>query len=152
MKLSARTSFFAMLVFIQIFSLPVAGAPSPAPTSAPAAQGRPAAARLIRSDASGVLFEVDVPAPTVADVRVAGQTYQALALPGFTPLAQPGRPALPAAGWLIGTPPGAVASLQVTALDVTRLTNVHVPPAVREGRAPLDPTQNGLSTIPERTY
>lgn len=137
-------------IWLTLFALslaaPTAGGapPASAPGGLPAASYRDVT--LLRSDEDGLVFELTLPAPAVT--AVAGTGGHVVRMAGYPPLAEPGRPALPARGWLIGLPPGARASVRATVLESQSFSGVDVLPAARASRGLPDPRANGLPVFP----
>ncbi len=73
--------------------------------------GAPLGARLIASDATGVTFEVDVPAPQLTAVEAPNGRWQRLEIEGYASDARIGAPLLPAASLWLATPEGATVTV-----------------------------------------
>ena len=107
--------------------------------AAGALAARPAAAAgtdpqwtVARSDASRLTVRVDVPAPTLREAELLGESFTDIGLPGGELAGEPGQPALPVLGRLVAVPEG---------MDV-RLV------AARGARAPLSGTWRPLPAQP----
>ncbi len=66
------------LVLIILFGLLL-----PAGVSGQEAPAQQAAPRLVEADAARLIFEIDVPLPTVEEVQAGGQVFQRLSIPGY---------------------------------------------------------------------
>lgn len=89
--------------------------------------------RLLQSTVGGVTLELASPSYEKYSLKVEGQPYVALSAQGLGRIAKEGAPQLPTRGTMIALPPGAEATLKVTAEDVIRETlTAPVVPAVTE--------------------
>ena len=88
--------------------------------------------RVVSSNRAGITLELTVPGVTTESATLAGQRYDALAVPGCTPATEPGRPALPRKSVLLGIPPGANLHVTATVLEAETLPGAYrVAPAPR---------------------
>lgn len=92
---------------------------------AQAATGAPL--RVLQSDTSRVVLELELSRYDVREQNVGGVTYAVFAIPGLGHTNEPGKPQLPILGALVGIPPGAEPSLKILA-DDTRIESVARPP------------------------
>lgn len=76
-----------------------------------------ASLRVLDSDATRLLVELNIPAPSLRESRPDGSPYTEVEIPGLPITGAPGAPALPVYARLIALPPGATASLRVLADD-----------------------------------
>lgn len=92
-----------LLLALLVHVLPAAAAPLPG--------AAPAGVRLVSSDAGGVVFEVDVPAPELVPVEARNGSFVRLAIPGWGGEAPAGHPLLPSTSLLLAVPENAHLSL-----------------------------------------
>jgi hypothetical protein len=69
--------------------------------------------RVLESNESHTLVEVLIPAPEFRSVDLQGRTFDAITVPGASPLGEAGEPLLSVAGTLIAVPPTAGVELRV---------------------------------------
>lgn len=81
--------------------------------------------RLVEISATGLVFELDVPWPELAQVEVNGQRYQRLSLPGYQPGGAPGQPELPQTSVVLGIPTEGAVELRVLDARVEELPGVY---------------------------
>lgn len=77
------------------------------------AAAQSAGPRLVETSATGLVFEVDVPLPTLEDVQAAGQVFQRISLPGYEAAGAPGHPQLPQTTVVLGIPTEGTVELRV---------------------------------------
>lgn len=76
----------------------------PAGQKAPIASAQAAGVRIVETTDTSLVFEIDIPAPTVTSIEAEGRTFQQLAIPDFSSVGQPGAPALPQTSVTLGIP------------------------------------------------
>ncbi|MGB8643719.1 MAG: C25 family cysteine peptidase [Anaerolineae bacterium] len=109
-----------------VSTIPASAAPA---SAAPA----PVEPRLIQSDTSRIVVEMQFPAYTASQTTANGETYTLLSLPGLGTTGEAGKPQLPIKGIMAGIPPGAQATVKILADEARTLTLDHPPvPAPRE--------------------
>jgi uncharacterized repeat protein (TIGR01451 family) len=87
------------------------------------------AVRVLRSDASGIVFVVDVPEPEVTQQVAGDRVYDVISLPEWGKTAEVGHPQLPTRRFLLGIPLDAEVAVRVVG-DVAREAGpYHVLPA-----------------------
>lgn len=93
------------------------------PGSASAQQTEPQqpALRLIETSAAGLVFELDIPAPTLEETLVDGQLFQRLSLPGYSRTGAAGQPELLQTGVLLGIPTEGSVELRIVDAQVEDL-------------------------------
>lgn len=69
--------------------------------------------RLVRSDARGIILELDTPAYSIVPGEQGATFYQIVSAPGLSASGQAGAPALPTKGVLLGIPPGVDVEIEV---------------------------------------
>ena len=99
------------------------------PDGTPEAYG--GAPRLVSAGADGVEIEVDGSDYQLRTVHLEGVAYTQVQLPGGTWLPEPGRPAVPVRGALLGVPFGARVSLAVVEAEVDEIPGVLLMPVPR---------------------
>ena len=102
-------SGFALLLLIGSF-LPAHSSDQPAPAQV-------SGPHVVETTATGLVFELDLPAPEASVVHVEDRDWQRLSLPGYDRAGKPGSPEQLQAGVLIGIPPTGDVALRV--LDST---------------------------------
>lgn len=142
--------------------IPLVAAALARPTQAALPPARPprqdSADLTVVTGDDAVTLHIVVPPPAIEPVKVAGQTFQRLALPGYTAEGDPGAPALPVRVLTIGVPADRGLSLDVRPLRVERLAGPVRPapaPALRPVFAPgvaADPLARPLETRLEPAY
>lgn len=83
---------------------------------------------LLRSDAQGIVLDLEVPMYTVETLEIEGQIYQRISIEGYGFGGAPGEPELPQRGLLLGIPPGAQAHLKVLETESTLTKGLRIPP------------------------
>ena len=94
----------------------------------PAAQSE--TVNLLRSDESGVSFEVFPPEFTRTALETEKGFYDQIRIPGYGNTGIAGQPDLPHKGFLIALPPGAVPVLNLTAAESHQVSNSKIAPPV----------------------
>jgi gingipain R len=69
--------------------------------------------RLIQSDTSRIILELEVSGYDSRDVTVSGATYSLLSIGDLGRTGEPGKPQLPVKGAMVGIPPGAQPTLRI---------------------------------------
>jgi hypothetical protein len=85
--------------------------------------------RILRSDAEGVVLEIEIPPYSIQTVEAEDHTYQRVHLPGYSTIATPGAPELPQKALLLGIPPDATLNLTILAAPYTVAEGIQVHPA-----------------------
>jgi len=89
----------------------------------------PGGLRLLSSDVSGVSLELLTSAYGVQPLQVDGRPYHVISVPGYGATGAAGKPQLPVRSLLLGVPPDAHLSLEVTVLEEgPPMKGVHVQP------------------------
>lgn len=115
-----RARSLAFVVVTSLFSAFILASLLKSPASAQAAGA--AGLRIIRSDASGVVFEFNVPSYQLSRREVDGERYEVLSAEGLEAWSEAeGAPLLPMRGVLVGAPQGAQISVHVLAQEVEEL-------------------------------
>lgn len=97
------------------------------PDSASARQTEPQqpALRLVETSAAGLVFELDIPAPTMEETPVEGQIFQRLSLPGYSRVGAAGQPELLQRGVLLGIPAEGGVQLRIVDAQVEELPGTY---------------------------
>lgn len=106
-------SGLALIILLGLF-LPVRASGQQAPP-------QPAAPRLVEVSATGLVFELDLPVPSLEDVEVNGRVFQRISLPGYTSAGSPGQPELPQAAVMLGIPGEGEVELRIVEAKVEDL-------------------------------
>ena len=98
--------------------------------SSRAAVARPGSGEpvVLSSDARGVVIEISGSGYQTSRLVVDGEEFDRIDLPGAVWLAEPGRPAVPARGVLIGVPFGTELSLEVLDVEYAEVLDVNLMP------------------------
>lgn len=72
-----------------------------------------AALRLVETHADGLVFEIDVSLPNIEDLRIEGQVFQRLSLPGYVAAGAAGQPELPQTSVMLGIPAEGEVALRI---------------------------------------
>jgi hypothetical protein len=103
--------------------------------------------RVLQSDTSRVVLELEVSGYDVREQNVGGATYAVLSIPELGYTSEPGKPQLPIRGALVGIPPGGQASLKIVA-DETRTDSLaHPPVPAPRMQVQINPSQ----TLPQES-
>ncbi len=89
--------------------------------------------RLVRTGADGVEIEVDGLDVQLQPVQLEGVSYTQVQLPGGMILPEPGRPAVPVRGTLLGVPFGARVAVSVVEAEYDEISGVLLLPAPQPG-------------------
>ena len=84
---------------------------------------------VLRSDLSGVVLRIRVPAYQVERSTPAGRTADRVTIPGYALSQAPGRPSLPERGVLVGIPAGVTPRLTIVHSDRQMAAGLHIVPA-----------------------
>lgn len=101
------------------------------PRSASAGEPQRFTASVVSSSSDGLVLEFVVPPPTLKRVIYEGTAYTRVTLPGFGSTSQPGRPALPIRGVLVGIPTDGSAKIDAVEVVTVQTRRVKVLPLPR---------------------
>lgn len=93
----------------------------PAPASGQEAPAQQAALRLVETRFDRLVFEIDVPTPSLEEIQVDGQVFQRLSLPGYVAVGAPGQPELLQTGVMLGIPAEGEVDLRILDAKVEEL-------------------------------
>jgi hypothetical protein len=85
--------------------------------------------RVLRSDAQGILLELEIPPYAAHTIGTDGHTYHRIHVDGYSLTDTPGAPELPQKGLLLGIPPDAGVTLNILAAESTVAHGLHLRPA-----------------------
>lgn len=105
------------------------------------AQASQAQLRVLQSDTSRIVLELEVAGYDARTITANGVTYLALSVPGLGRIGETGKPALPIKGAMVAIPPGAQATLKILADEVRRDALVYPPVPVLTQRVEYNPMQ-----------
>jgi hypothetical protein len=108
-----KFNIFCLLLFISLTILPV----QPAVAQATSTTG----IHLLRSDATGIVVELNTPDYSMATAQGLAGPCQQIAVPGYSQAGAAGLPQLPEAVTLIGLPPTVPVTFTVTALESSEI-------------------------------
>lgn len=107
-----RRFHLALVLLLCLSGLPAAGRIHGSPSEAGVSTMVPGL-RILASGPEGITLELRAPAPDVRTRMIEGVAYAEIAAAGYASDMQPGEPALPAVGVLLGIPPDAMPTLTV---------------------------------------
>lgn len=93
--------------------------------------GDPISKRLLFNDIGGISVRFDFPEHTTSEIKVNGDIYHFIHIPGTGKMQEPGLPALPAISELIAVPFDAVAALSEKSERYTDHTGYNIHPALQ---------------------
>jgi Peptidase family C25/Propeptide_C25 len=97
--------------------------------------------RVIESNTSHVVLELDISSYDARVYRVGSATYTLLSVPGFGESNEAGKPQLPIKGAMVGIPPGALATLRIISVQSKLSTLSNPPPPAPTVQVQRDPRQ-----------
>ncbi|MEO6462497.1 MAG: C25 family cysteine peptidase, partial [Candidatus Eisenbacteria bacterium] len=116
--------------------------------AAPLPGAAPDGVRLVSSDATGVVLEVDVPTPELVPVVAKNGSFVRLAIPGWGGEAPAGHPLLPSATLLLAVPENASVSLDAGGEGERLYEGVRLLPQQELARGESGASEPAMSIIP----